>query len=336
MPGPGDKIPRLIRRARRRGAMNMAVDGGIDRFLAELEAGGFEYVRFELPDLHVTARAKTVPIDKVEGYARKGLNLYGGVLALDTASFVVPGSGLHEERNYADTRLFPDPASLTPVPWRERTARVVCDVFFPDGAAVEAAPRRVLSRLLDRAAGHGFDVLMGHEFEFYLLDAETREPYFQGLHIFNVVRNEYLPLVEVMVDRLREMGIDIITSNCEYAGSQYEINFGPGMGLAGADKAFAFKNAVKEIAHRDGAIASFMTKPWSDRAGSGCHVHMSLWRRESGGNAFLDPAAAHGLSATARSFCAGLLAHAAAMTALADPTPNCYHRLKQVRHRCVR
>ncbi len=306
----------------------MTDERDVDELLAALEAGGFEYLRFEMPDLHGTARAKTVPVDKVAGYARKGLNLYGGTLALDTASLVVPGSGLHEERNYADSLLFPDPSSMTAVPWRERTARVVCDAFFPDGAPIEAAPRWVLARLLERAAGHGFDVLMGHEFEFYLLDGESKEPFFEGPHIFNVVRNEYLPVVEIMVDHLRAMGIDVITANCEYSGSQYEINFGPGQGLAGADKAYGFKNAVKEIAHRQGSIASFMTKPWNDRAGSGCHVHMSLWQRDGGGNAFFDPAAADGISATARAFTAGILAHAPAVMALACPTPNCYHRLK--------
>jgi len=306
----------------------MAAAETIEAFMAKLEDGGYDYVRFELPDLHGTARAKTVPVVKAEGYARKGLNFYGGVLALDTASLVVPGSGLHEERNYADSKLFPDPASLTPVPWRERTARVVCDVTFQDETPIEAAPRRVLARLLERAAGLGFTVLMGHEFEFYLLDAATKRQFFQGLHIFNVVRNEYLPLAEVLVDQLRAMGVDVITANCEYAGSQYEINFGPGQGMAGADKAYAFKNACKEIAHRHDAIASFMTKPWADQAGSGCHLHMSLWHAQGGANAFLDPAGGAGLSPAARSFIAGQLAHAPAMMALANPTANCYHRLQ--------
>jgi glutamine synthetase len=146
----------------------------IEAFMAKLEDGGFEYVRFELPDLPGTARAKTVPVSKAENYARRGLNFYGGILALDTASMVVPGSGLHEERNYADSKLFPDPASLTPVPWREKTARVVCDVTFQDETPIAAAPRQVLARMLNRAAGLGYNVLMGHEFEFFLLDAETR------------------------------------------------------------------------------------------------------------------------------------------------------------------
>ncbi len=306
----------------------MAADQEIAEFLATLQAGGFEYLRFELPDLHGTARAKTVPLDKVEPYLRTGLNFYGGTLALDTASMVVPGSGLHEETKYADSKLFPDFASLTPVPWQANTARVVCDVFFADDSPIEAAPRRVLARLLDRARTLGFDVMMGHEFEFYLLDAETKEQPFQGLHIFNALRNDYLPLIREMVDQLRAMGVDVITANAEYGGGQYEINFGPAIGLAGADKAYGFKNAAKEIAHRHGCIASFMSKPWNDKSGSGCHVHLSLWNRSDGTNGFLDPDADRGLSETARRFVAGTLAHAPAMIALTGPTPNCYDRLK--------
>ena len=306
----------------------MTAKRDIEAFLAELHAGGFEYVRFELPDLHGIARAKTVPIDKVEGFARAGLNFYGGTLAFDTASNVVPGAGLHEETNFADSKLFPDPESLTIVPWMERTARVVCDVVFQDNSPIEAAPRRVLARLLERAAAQGFDVLMGHEFEFYLLDGETKQPLFQGLHIFNAIRNDFVPVVGLMVDHLRAMGIDVITANCEYAGAQYEINFAPGIGLAGADKAYGFKNAVKEIAHRQGYVASFMSKPWGDRSGSGCHLHLSLWHRDGGENAFFDPDDGDGLSKTARRFTAGLLAHAPAMMPLVGPTPNCYHRLK--------
>lgn len=89
----------------------------VAEFLATLKAQQIEYVRFELPDLHGMSRLKIVPIDKVEAYTRKGLNFYGGTLALDTASKVVPGSGLHEERNYRDRLLFPDLDSLTIVPW---------------------------------------------------------------------------------------------------------------------------------------------------------------------------------------------------------------------------
>src|ERR1700755_130937 len=103
--------------------------GGLMSALREMD---IEYLRFELPDMHGVSRSKTVPIDKVEAYARSGLNFYGGVLGLDTSSNVVPASGLHGDRAYADQALFPDPESLRVIPWLEKTASVLCLGYWGD------------------------------------------------------------------------------------------------------------------------------------------------------------------------------------------------------------
>ena len=295
-------------------------------WVKSLEAQGVKYVRFELPDLHGVSRLKVVPIAKVEAYARKGLNFYGGTLALDTASSVVSASGYHEERKYCDQLLFPDISSCTPIPWMDNTVKVVCDAYWTPEDPVLGAPRYVLKSLLDQAKHMGFDVMMGHEFEFYLLDADSHKPLFDGLHIFNHIRNQYVPEIAQMLDYLQAAGIDVITHNCEYAPSQFEINYGPGMGIQGADKAFTFKNAVKEIAHHLGYNATFMSKPFAGMAGCCCHLHLSLWQDNT--NIFLDPSDRDGLSATAKSFIQGILDHAPAMMSLIGPTPNCYRRLK--------
>ena len=306
----------------------MAKDDRISEAVKTLRADGIQYLRFELPDLHGTSRSKLVPIDAVEGYARGGLNLYGGTLGLDTASNVISGTGLNEEINYADTVLFPDLDTVRKIPWLPNAAKVICDVHHLDGTPLKGSPRMVLKTLLAEAVEMGFEVMMGHEFEFYLLDRDTRQPLFGGYQIFNSTRNLYVDAVLRMLDQLQAIGIDIITHNCEYAPSQFEINYGPATGIAAADKAFTFKNAVKELAHREGYLATFMSKPFAGSAGSGCHVHVSLLDRKSGANAFLDESDAQGLSAAARSFCAGIIAHARAMMPLIGPTPNCYHRLK--------
>ncbi|HEY9642668.1 MAG TPA: glutamine synthetase family protein [Coleofasciculaceae cyanobacterium] len=309
-------------------ASEQAVGDRVAQFIAKLQEQGVEYVRFELPDLHGVSRSKVVPLDKVEGYTRKGLNFYGGTLALDTASMVVTGSGMHEERKYRDHTLIPDLETLAPVPWLNRTAKVICDPQWSADDPLTMAPRYVLKRLLQKAAAMGFDVMMGHEFEFYLLKGDTQEPLFNGLHIFNQIRNQYIPELDQLLDYLRAAGVDVITHNCEYAPSQFEINFGPGIGIKGADKAFTFKNAVKEIAHRLGYLATFMSKPFSDQAGCCCHFHISLLDRNTEQNAFLDLSDPDGLSPTAKSFIQGILTHAPAMMPLIGPTPNCYRRLK--------
>lgn len=300
----------------------------ISNLMNELEAKKIEHVRFELPDMHGISRAKLVPVDKVEAFARKGLNLYGGVLAFDTASNVVPGTGLHAETNFADQLLFPDPDSLRIIPWLPATAALICTGYWEQERPQRAAPRWVYAQLVAEANRMGYDVMMGHEFEYYLLTADTRRRLFEGMHIFHGVRNQYVPFLDELVPRLQALGIDVITHNCEYAGSQFETNYGPALNLAAADKAFTFKNAMKELAHRNGLIASFMAKPFAGMSGSGCHLHVSLWDRATGRNAFFDPAAEHGVSFLARSFIEGILAHASAMMPLINPTPNCYHRVK--------
>jgi glutamine synthetase len=286
---------------------------------------GVTRVRFELPDMHGTSRSKIVPLDHAAGYAERGLNMYGGASVLDTRSDVVGGTLYNEEVGYGDQLLFPDPDTAAVVPWAEGTARFICDAQWYDGRTLEATPRAVFRRVLERARAMGYEPVMGSEFEFYLLDGETRSPLFEGYQIFNTVRNTWVPTIERIVDLMPQIGVDVITANCEYGGSQWEINFGPGRGLSGPDIAFTFKNGVKELAKQDGYIATFMSKPFTGQSGNGCHTHMSLVDGD-GNNIFGDADDAEGLSEVGRTFIAGLLRYAKATDTLAAPTVNCLRR----------
>src|ERR1700710_1300828 len=149
--------------------------------LAEsLRENSVEFVRFELPDLAGLSRGKTIPIDHVESYALNGLNLYGGAVTLDTNSNPIPGVGYNEDVNFADCLRVPDPATVSNVPWLANTARVICDTKWYDGRPQLAAPRTVLKNVLAAAAQAGYGVKMGHEFEFYVVDLETRKPIYSG------------------------------------------------------------------------------------------------------------------------------------------------------------
>ena len=301
----------------------------VEQVIAEWKKRGIRNVRFELPDMHGTSRSKIVPIDHAARYSKTGLNMYGGAAVLDSRSDVVPGTLYNEEVAYADQLLHPDTSTAAVVPWAVATARLICDASWEDGRPLAASPRHVFRRVLDRCHELGYEPLIGMECEFYLLDPETHKPLFSGYHIFNSVRNTYVPAIERIVDQMREFGIDIITANCEYAGSQWEINYMPGRGIAGPDRAFSFKNGVKEIARREGLLASFMSKPFADSAGCGSHTHMSLMRIDGGKNAMSEDGAEAGLSEVGRQFIAGQLRHAAATYALLAPTLNCLKRRRR-------
>ena len=301
----------------------------VEQVLTGWKEQGVRNVRFELPDMHGTSRSKLVPIEHAARYASDGLNMYGGAAVLDSRSDVVPGTLYNEEVAYADQLLYPDPSTAAIVPWLEATGRFICDAKWADGKPLAASPRHVFARVLERSRQLGYDPVMGMESEFYLLDADTRKPLFEGYQIFNSVRNTWVPAIERIVGEMREYGIDIITANCEYAGSQWEINYAPGRGMAGPDIAFSFKNGVKEIARKEGLLASFMSKPFAGGAGCGAHTHLSLLDARTGKNAMATDPRDPGLSTVGKQFVAGQLRHASSTYALLAPTINCLKRRRR-------
>jgi glutamine synthetase len=297
-------------------------------FARSLRENSIEYVRFELPDLAGLSRGKTVPIDHVESYVLNGLNLYGGTVTLDTNSIPIQGTGYNEDVNFTDCLMVADPDSVSNVPWLANTARVICDTKWYDGRPQLAAPRMVLKNVLAAAAEMGFGVKMGHEYEFYVVDLETRQPLYTGQPIFVTARTHQHPAMEKLLRVLQASGVDMITANAEHGPAQWELNFAALDGIAAADRAFVFKNTVKEYLRTEGLLATFMTKPYKGLSGSCSHFHVSLFDLESGKNVFFDAADKDGMSAVMKSFTQGILDHARAEQALWNPTTNCYRRIR--------
>ncbi len=117
-------------------------------FVEKVKAAGFDFVRFELPDMAGLSRGKTIPIGHIAGYMKSGLNLYGGTVALDSYSIPVRNSGYNEEMNYQDCVMVVDQDTLSPVPWLEKTGRVICDTMWYDGRPQMASPRLLLKKMI--------------------------------------------------------------------------------------------------------------------------------------------------------------------------------------------
>ena len=176
-------------------------DDPVARLMAGLAERQTAYLRFELPDLHGVSRSKTVPIDKVEDYARRGLNFYGGVLGLDTARTWSPAA--------ASTATSTMPTS--PLPRSRHAARhplAACHRqrhLHSATGTTRTEPQRAAPRWVLRPARRrrptalGYDVLIGHEYEYYLLRADTKERLYEGIHIFHTVRNQYAPFLDQLV-----------------------------------------------------------------------------------------------------------------------------------------
>ena len=299
--------------------------GALEKRMA---ADGVEFVRFEQTDTHGIARSKTVPRRHFAEFAERGLNFILGQLGFDAQGGVALGTGYLEDLGFPDSRLFPDLSTYVVLPWADKTARVLCEPRFQNGNPAIAAPRTVARQLLDELETSGYRLFSGFEYEFYLVNRDTRQPPYLGIQIFATLRNNFdESLVYQILRGMSTVGVDIITSNAEYGPGQMEINFAPASGITAADHAFTFKNGVKEIAQRNGYMASFMTKPYADQSANGCHYHHSLIDAKTGRNAF-NSGQVDQLSDVARWWLGGQIAHARALTALVSPTVNCAKRYK--------
>lgn len=223
----------------------------------------------------------------------------------------------------------PDPTTFQILPWRpddQPVARMFGDILLPDGTPYPGDPRYVLKRMLAKAAEKGFTYYTGPELEyFYFANNETttiidKAGYFDTtpLDRGNDFRRE-------TIFALEKMGIRVEYSHHEVADSQHEIDLRYDEGLKMADKTMTYRVAVKEIARQHGVYATFMPKPIFGINGSGMHTHQSLFTGSK--NAFYDPKDQYNLSAVAKSYIAGILAHAREITAICNQWVNSYKRL---------
>ena len=233
-----------------------------------------------------------------------------------------------------DMYLHPDLDTFTIFPWRPqqgKVARLVCDVYGPDGTPFEGDPRYILKKVLKEAEELGFYFNVGPECEFFLFHTDEEGRPTTKTHemagYFDVAPIDLAENVRRdIVLNLEEMGFEIESSHHEIAPAQHEVDFQYEKGLKAADNLLTFKMAVKSIAKQHGLHATFMPKPKAGVNGSGMHINMSL-EDKLGKNLFADTDDKLGLSRLAYEFMAGILAHIKSMCLLTNPIVNSYKRL---------
>ena len=313
---------------------------------------GIELVRFVFPDQHGILRGKAVVADAVPQAMRNGVALTTTLLVKDTSHKTVfpvwsQGAGLDmaEMMNAGDFLLVPDPDTFCILPWAEKTAWVLCDIYFDNGKPVPFATRNLLRRSLEALGQKGYEYVSGFECEFHVfrLDDPMMGPEHGGQpstppevsllwHGFNYLtelrQDEMEPALTLIRRTLLEMDLPVRTFEVEFGPSQCEVTFHPGAGLDTADLAMIFRSAVKQVCRRHGFHATFMCQPGLDNCfPSGWHLHQSLAKNVGGENAFI-PEGEFDLSQVGMSFLAGLVQHAREASAFTTPTINGYKRYK--------
>jgi len=292
--------------------------------LAELvRADGIEFVLAVFVDLTGKPCAKLVPAQAVEELRDAGVGFAG-----------YAAGALGQQPSDPDVIARPDATSYTPLPFvKPGLALVHCDPHV-EGKPWPYAPRVILRRLIERAAGQGLSLSVGAEVEYFLVNrdehgvltvADSRDTAAQPCYYARGLTRMYDHLTAVS-KAMNSLGWGNYANDHEDGNGQFEQNFLHADALTTADRVITMRYLVSVLAEQRGMTATFMPKPFTDRTGTGMHLHMSLWRGDD--PAFPDATDGRGLglSPLAYSFVAGIVEHARALQAVIAPTVNSYKR----------
>lgn len=287
-----------------------------------VKENGIELIRLQFTDIFGIMKSTTIMSDELD-------KAFAGELFFDGSS--IDGFARIEE---SDQVIVPDPATFKVMPWRSReegVARMICDVYRPDGNPFEGCPRFILKKAVQEACEMGYALNIGPEGEFFLFYTDEK-----GYPTFDIHDNAgYFDLAPVdmgedarrnIIFALKKMGFKIEASHHEVAPGQHEVDFKYDEALVTADNWMTFRDVVKNVAKQFKLYATFMPKPFTGENGNAMHCNQSLF---SGGvDVFYDPEKHEGLSDLALYYIAGLLKHVKGMAPVTNPIVNSYKRLK--------
>ena len=323
-----------------------------DQVAREIRRRKLETVRFAFADQHGVLRGKTLMADDAIAAMRSGVTMTTTLLVKDTAhKSVFPvftpggGFGMPEMEGGADFVMVADPETFRVLPWSPTTGWLLCDIVFANGKPVPFSTRQKLRDAIATLLAAGYDFVAGLEVEFHLFKLEnprlapgdaTWPPaapevslLSQGYQYLTETRFDQIePVLELLRAPLIALGLPLRSMEVELGPSQCEFTFRPSPALAAADTMVLFRAAVKQVARRNGYLASFMCRPALPHVmSSGWHLHQSLTARRTGANAFVSRDG-EPLSPLGRHYLGGLLAHAAEAAAFSTPTINGYKRYR--------
>jgi len=321
------------------------------QILKEIEAHQLQAVRFSFADQHGVLRGKTVAAREVKAALERGVTVTSTLLLKDTSHRTVfpaftPGGGfgMPELEGAADILMVPEPSTFRVLPWAPDTGWILCGLAFQDGRPVPFDTRGILVDSIKTLSRAGYELVCGLEIEFHVFriaDPSLRptdagqpgappevELLSTGYQYLTEQRYDQMdPVVELLRKDLAALQLPLRSFEIEFGPSQLEFTLSPLPALRAAEAMLLFRSAVKQIARRHGYHATFMCRPKLPSVmSSGWHLHPSLTK--DGANVFIPPAGNDCLSATGKSWLAGLLAHARAASVFSTPTINGYKRYR--------
>jgi len=287
-------------------------------------------VRFLYCDNGGIIRGKATHASKLSTRMSEGI---GQTLAMQAFTGVESLAAVEGMGPVGEFRLIPDPNTFVALPYVPSSGSMMCDMILTDGKPWEACPRTFLKRMVARLAEQGMRAEAAIEHEFYLAREENGKyvPADHSLCYSSIGLDDEAEVVDAILEALEVQGISVELFHAELGPAQQELSIRHADVLKAADNVCLVRETARSVARTFDIFASFAPKPFLDQAGSGAHIHLSLWgnsgSENAGKNLFYDAAQRGGLSQLGKYFIGGVIRHIRALVAITCGSPNSYKRL---------
>jgi glutamine synthetase len=298
-----------------------------DEIVRQADEQGLQLVRFLYCDNGGVIRGKSTHVGQLARRITSGIGLVKGMQSFTSLDFLAPDATYGP---VGEIRLVPDPDTFVVLPYAPRSGQMMANMVELDHQPWALDPRHFLQRMVDAAAAQDFAFDAAFENEFFL--AYRRDdgyvPVDRSLCFSAIGMESTEPVIQDIIAALTEQGLTVELSHPELGAGQQELSIRHSDALRAADNQITYRQTVRAVAAQHGMVATLAPKPWADQAGSGAHLHWSIWDARHTQNRLADPGGMAGLSTIARQAIAGVVAHLPALLALTTPSVNSFRRLQ--------
>jgi glutamine synthetase len=298
-----------------------------DQIVAQAQERGVQLVRFLYCDNGGVIRGKSTHVGALARRMQSGIGLVKGMQSFTSLDSLAPDATYGP---VGEIRLVPDPDTFVVLPYAPRSGQMVVNMIELDHSPWALDPRAFLQRMVARAAepGLAFDAAFENEFYLAYRTDEGYVPVDRSLCFSAIGMESTEDVIQDIIAALTDQGLTVELSHPELGHGQQELSIRHAPAVRAADNQITYRQTVRAVAARHGLVASLAPKPFADQAGSGAHLHWSIWDKDHRTNRLVDSSAPDGLSPLARNAIAGVLAHLPGLLALTTPSVNSFRRLQ--------
>jgi glutamine synthetase len=298
-----------------------------EEIVAQANEHGLQLVRFLYCDNGGIIRGKSTHVGQLRRRIEAGIGLVKGMQSFTGLDSLAP-DGTYGP--VGEIRLIPDPDTFVVLPYAPRSGQMISNMVELDHTTWALDPRGFLQRMVAaaRAAGLSFDAAFENEFYLAYRRDDGVVPVDRSLCFSAIGMESTEDVIQDIIAALTDQGLTVELSHPELGHGQQELSIRHAPALRAADDQITYRQTVRAVAARHGMVASLAPKPFADQAGSGAHLHWSIWDADHTTNRLVDDAAPDGLSGLARNAIGGVLAHLPGLLGLTAPSVNSFRRFQ--------